>query len=332
MGVRIRKFAALLLLSTACLAQVGPRFAAEQVGSVSLPQSKTPSLIFSSLLASVSVDARSGRIKLGDLHATTLPEKASGRAVLLGPKGDAVLHWNWKEDSFPLPPPYKLLAVDGPFASDGDAAAYSETALTTPGPYALDFYVGKERFYTFRFSLRREEPEDRSIGEVLYLSDGAWNDWGYLYYANKMQSKTLFWKIFLRDENHKLDFHKVNVRIIRLSDGKLVCRSPEDKAYHLSHDWVRHDFFFYAADSAASGTDYFAARDLLRRDGAYALEMDFDGRAYGRWLFEVKAGKIVSGEKEKNIGGDPLSFVDGGLDAWWLKKEPGEPHEAGESK
>ena len=328
MGVRIRKFAVLVLLSTACFAQVGPRFAAKQAGLPVTGQSKAPSLIFSSLLASVSVDARSGRIKLGDIHATTLPEKASGRAVLLGPGGEPVLHWKWKPDSFPLPPPYKLLAFDGPFDADGEIAAYSETALTTPGNYALDFYIEDQRFYTFRFSLRREEPEDRSTGEVLFLSDGAWNDWGYVYYANAKTSKTLFWKIFLRDEHHKLDFHKINVRIVRLSDGKLVCRSPVNKAYHLSHDWVRHDFFFYAAESEAFGTNYFSAGDLLRRDGAYALEMDFDGKDYGRWEFEVKKGKIVNEVADKTIGGDPLSFVDGGLDAWWLRKESRESHQS----
>lgn len=320
MEVRVRKFAVLILLSAACFAPLDAEIVDAFSGSPAPPQAKVPSIIFSSLLASVSVDARTGRIKLGDLHATAVPANASGRAELLSPSGDPILHWTWSLDDFPLPPPYKLLAVKGPFKADGKPASYSETAINSPGKYAIDFYLGKDHFYTYRFSVRRSEPEDRATEEVLFLSDGAWDDWGYIYYADAKASKTLFWKIFLRDEHRRFDFHKINVRIVRVSDGKLICRSPEDKAYHLSHDWVRHDFFFYAAGSDATGTDYFRASDLIQKDGEYAIEMDFDGELYGRWLFEVKGRKIVRKDEPDTIGGDPLSVIDGGLDAWWLKR------------
>ena len=47
--------------------------------------------------------------------------------------------------------------------------------------------------------------------------------------------------------------------------------------------------------------------------------MTMDGKPYGTWNFAVKGGQLVyTGPTAP--GSDPLTRVEGGLDAWWYKE------------
>jgi hypothetical protein len=219
-----------------------------------------------------------------------------------------------------MPPPYRLIAFKDALGPDGTLLNYSDSRLSEPGRYVLDFYLNDQKFFTYPFAFRIEKPDDPSDGDALYLTDGAWNDWGYLYYSRADQQSNLMWKIFLRDKDHKKTFHSIDVRIKRDSDGELVSQSREDRTYRLSHDWVRQDLVLVSPKAASGDVKFSRAKDLLGEDGAYTLTMELDGKPYGIWKFIVRRGKLNYEGRTVREDADPVTFIEGGTDAFWYRR------------
>jgi hypothetical protein len=282
---------------------------------------KNASIVFSSLLASFSVEARTGRLTLrNQLQTSYLPTGASGRVVLSKASGEEFCHWEWYLDAFRMPPPYRLMAFKDALGPDGTLLSYSDAKLSDPGKYVLDFYSEDQKFFSYPFTLRIEEPDHPSDGDALYLTDGAWNDWGYLYYSQADPKSNLIWKIFMRDEDHKKTYHSIAVKITRDSDGKLISQSREDRTYRLSHDWVRQDIVMATPQSAVGDVKFSRAADLLGKDGAYTLTLELDGDRYGTWKFDVRGGKLNYEGRTLREEADPLTFIEGGTDAFWYRR------------
>jgi hypothetical protein len=51
--------------------------------------------------------------------------------------------------------------------------------------------------------------------------------------------------------------------------------------------------------------------------------MTIDGNVYGVWKFKVSGGKLNYTGNTVRGQADPLTFVEGGKDAWWYMKQPG---------
>ncbi len=324
MKVKYCAVASIFLLFVILFAKVALSVRAEGVSSVdvAVPVEPAPSLIFSSILSNIDVDAKTGRVKLrSQLQGVFFPEGSRGRVVLSRDTGEAICRWDWKLDSFEMPPPYNLIEFDDPVAPDGGAIKYSELKLATPGRYQFDFYLSEQRFYSFPFQLRIVEPQSRKWDEVLFLTDGAWNDWGYLYYSNAEPDRPLMWKIFMRDEKHALSFHKVKVEIVRDAGEKTICKNREEKRLRWSHDWVRQDILLTYPSRDGGEDEFFLAKDLLEVDGGYTLKMEVDGSLYGKWKFNVEQGRLNYTGRTLTQSADPLTFIDGGIDAWWYKRE-----------
>ncbi|MDA2918072.1 hypothetical protein MYX76_01015 [Desulfobacterota bacterium AH_259_B03_O07] len=49
--------------------------------------------------------------------------------------------------------------------------------------------------------------------------------------------------------------------------------------------------------------------------------MTIDGKPYGTWKFEVVDGKPSYTDRKVRGKTDPLTFIEGGHDAWWYTKE-----------
>ena len=286
------------------------------------PQTYSPGIMFSTLLENVNVNARGGYFKLGNqMQNVFVPDGSTGRAVLSRANGTEFCHWKWDLDTFGLRPPYKLFSFKNPLNPDGSNFDYSNMKLTQPGKYVMDFYIGEKRFYTFDFSVRTVEPANPFDGATLYLTDGPWNDWGYLFYPDADPSQNLIWKVWLREATHTRASHKVRVEIVRDKDKKLICQSRENTSYSFRNDWVRYSFDMVNPPVKTSGGAYFKAKDLLAVDGGYTLTMKIDGAVYGVWKFRVEGGKFNHTGQTVRGTADPMTFVEGGKDAFWYKRE-----------
>lgn len=288
--------------------------------AIAADQKYPPGIMYSTLLNNVNVNARGGWFKLGNqMQNVFVPDGSTGKAVLRQGMRE-LCHWNWDLDTFGLRAPYKLFGFKQPLTPDGANFDVQKLKLTTPGEYTMDFYIGEKKFYTFPFKLTVLEPANPFDGDPLYFTEGAWNDWGYLYYWDLNPEQNLIWKIWLREKGFKNPDHKVDVRITRDAGGKVICQSRDLVTYNFQHDWVRYDIDMVNPPVKTSEGAYFKAKDLLAVDGAYTLRMTIDRKEYGVWKFKVAGGKLnYTGRTERGVA-DTLTFVEGGVDAFWYER------------
>lgn len=279
-----------------------------------------PGVMYATLLDNVTVLAKTGEFRLKNkMQNVFVPDGSTGKAVLSS-GGKEIWQWEWTTDTFGLRPPFKLFAFQQPRYPDGGLVSYDDLKLTKPGDYVFDLYLGDERMYTMPFSLRAKQPDDPFDGGVLYLTDGPWNDWGYLFYSEADPEQNLAWKIWLRAEENKSSRKEIRVEVRRDKDGKLVCENRRNTTTSLRSDWVRHSFDLVNPPVKTSGGAYFKAKDLLSVDGGYTLTMTMEGKPYGTWKFRVEGGKLNHTGRTVRDGADPLRFIEGGKDAWWYSK------------
>ena len=114
----------------------------------------------------------------------------------------------------------------------------------------------------------------------------------------------------------------MRIEIKRDQDGELVCTSREHTTNSCQPKWTRLEFdmVFPAGKEVPHGT-YFKAKDLLETDGAYTLSMKIDDQLYGTWKFAIEGGKLNYTGRTVRGKANPLTFVEGGRDAWWYAKE-----------
>ncbi|HUU84900.1 MAG TPA: hypothetical protein VM243_15480 [Phycisphaerae bacterium] len=280
-----------------------------------------PGLSYSSVLNGLQMLAKNGGFSLHHIQATFLPEDyKEGFSVLRTADGKEIYRFDWKPQI--LEKPYALL--DNTKTTD---LATGETPpgavpLTTPGDYVLDFYLPTEHFYSFPFSVVKIAGDDPFGPGECYTLDGDWRDWGYLYYSEARPDQSLQWKAWLRNDGCEEKPLEIRIEITRDQDGELVCTSRENTTYKVQPKWIRFEFdmVFPKGKEVPHGT-YFKAQDLLETDGAYTLNMKLDGQPYGTWRFAVQGGKFNYTGRTLRGETDPLTFIEGGRDAWWYARE-----------
>jgi hypothetical protein len=285
-------------------------------------QKYPPGIMFSNILNNVTLLHRDGRFNLrNQMQNVFMPEGAKGKVVLLKQGGNEICHWLWDLDTFGSKPPYKLFSFKQPLKPDGSNLMITQLKLTEPGEYVLDFYLEEKKFYTFPFTVKILEPANPFDGNKIYVTDGAWNNWGYLYYRDADPEQNLVWKIWMRESEYNQKNHNVQVTVTRDQDKKLICQSLENMTQRFQHTWVRYDFDLINPPVKTSGGAYFKAKDLLAVDGPYTLRMMVDGKPYGVWKFNINSGKLNYTGRTVRDKADPMTFIEGGKDAWWYQKQ-----------
>jgi hypothetical protein len=160
----------------------------------------------------------------------------------------------------------------------------------------LDFYLESGRFYTFSFSTSKLSGSDPFAGGDFYFIDGPWEDWGYLYYRDADPTQSFHFKVWLRNYAHGPD-RDVKPLIEVHRGGTLVCTSRQ-MTLTLQPEWTRFDFDLIFPMEGTSGGAYFKAT----------------------WSFKVAGGKLNYTGRTVRGQADPLTFVEGGRDAWWYEK------------
>ena len=280
-----------------------------------------PGMSFSSLLNGVLLLPKKGQFRLDQIQTTFIPDDCkSGFVVLRTADGKEIAQFDWKPDR--LKKPYVLLNIY-PITDlrTGEKVA-AGLKMTEPGDYVLDFYLPTEHYFTFPFSVVKVGGDDPfSSGQCLCMK-GAWEDWGYLFYTDAKPEQNLQWKVWLRNDGCEEKDIKVHVEITRDADSDVVCTSRANMTHSVKPDWTRYSFdmVFPEGKDVPFGT-YFKAKDLLATDGAYTLTMKIDEKPYGVWKFDVKDNKLQYKGRTVRGEADPLTFIEGGRDAWWYKKE-----------
>ena len=281
-----------------------------------------PGLSFSSLLNGVNMLAKDGQFGLHHIQATFLPDDCKeGFAVLRTADGKELYQFDWRPEL--LKKPYSLLNIHKTTdLRSGESQGSVLVALATPGDYVLDFYLPTEHFFTFPFSVAKIGGDDPFGAGQCYILNGAWQSSGYLYYVDARPDQNLHWKVWLRNEACSEKDIKVRIEVKRDKDGELVCTSREHTTNSWQPKWIRLEFgmVFPKGKDVPHGT-YFKAKDLLETDGAYTLTMKIDDQPYGTWKFAIEGGKLNYTGRTVRGKADPLTFIEGGRDAWWYAKE-----------
>ncbi len=281
-----------------------------------------PGLSFSTVLNGVVVLAKNGRFTLDHIQATFVPDGCEGGFVVLRQSdGTELYQFDWKPDR--LKKPYTLLS----FWQTTDLKTNEKVGgggwmELPPGDYVLDFYLPSEHFYQYPFSIKKTGGDDPFGDGQCFVTTGDWERWGYLYYADAKPERNLEWKVWLRNDACNEKSIKVRVEITRDADGELVCTSREGTTHSVQPKWIRlaFDMVFPEGKEVPHGT-YFKASDLLRTDGAYTLTMKIDGELYGTWKFTIENGKPKYTGRTVRGEADPLTFIEGGRDAFWYARE-----------
>lgn len=280
-----------------------------------------PGVSYSTMLNGVAYQPDKGQLRLENIQATFIANDSKGYIILSKAGGAELYKWDWEVDTFRDMKPYYLLNIMGNTnLATGETSNAGWISVTEPGNYVLDFYLPDEHFYTFPFSVASMAGDDPFSSKDRWFNDGDWEKWAYFLYANADPGQSLVWKVWLRNKGTGRDVDVKPVIEVKNASGAIVCVS-RDITITLQPKWNRFEFDMIFKPEGTSGGAYFKAKDLLEKDGAYTLTMSLGDEHYGTWKFSVEGGKFKSAGRTLRGQADPLTFVEGGNDAFWYCAE-----------
>ena len=278
-----------------------------------------PSEMYGSLLTNISLIEKTGKFDLGNqIQVVFVKENQQGTIAIRKADGTVLFTQEWYAET--VREPYYLIVQTKTMNSSGETVY--EMKLD-PGDYAIDFNLEGTKFYTFPFSVKKNMPSDPFAGGAYYTLEGDWQDWAYLFNYDAEPDKNLDFRVFLRmtDPDKREKDAKIDVRIVRDKDKKLICGGPGGQTtFTLNHTWIRYSIMMSHPEGKAKYGEYFKAKDMLAMDGDYTITMDMNGSTAAVWKASVKNGKFgYAGRTVRGVA-DPLTFIEGGKDAWWYKR------------
>jgi len=284
------------------------------------------------LLESVEVGYVDGRLNIGRLYAVCLPSPAQQSTsayaydpdaggklttVIKSADGKVLNTYVWYGESigglWELSR-YKVLG------------GYQSIKPLTAGSYLLEFAAEDKPFYRFPFSVvvgKNEDPYQPA--GTRYFIDGAWNDYGNIFYQRNDPQSPLRFTTWVRN-THGID-NKTSapyeLKLISLKNGRLV--GQDSGTLLLQPRWLKADLLLQPANGAKGS--YLKAAELLTEDGGYVFRLTIDGKSYGDYAFDVKSGRIQFQGKqiaEKTAPMDHIvDYMSGGrYSSWWIKRGP----------
>lgn len=267
------------------------------------------SISFATMLNGVTMDYKTGKIKVGfsGFSGTFLDGVEEGALVVKTVSGDEIKRFKFVPSQSKKPYYYLNMYGVGDIKLD-------------QGDYIIEFYATDELFYTYPFSVTKKAGDNPFEGGDSYYLEGDWEKWGYFLYSNADKERNLVWKIWLRTKEGNNKDVDIEIAVKNDASGKTICTSRPNTTRKLKPDWIRFQFdMVFPPDY--QGRDYFKAKHLLETDGNYTMTMKIDGNEYGKWKFAVKDGKFAPKGRTVRGEADPLTFIEGGLDAFWFEKE-----------
>jgi hypothetical protein len=314
----------LVCLVLAC----GSAFAAD----LKADQACAPGVSFWSLLGEVGIGYGDGRLHMEKLYAVCLPQPATpsdsnyayspeqgGKlaSVIKSADGRTLGTYVWSAESIGGLWELSNYRILGGYESLKPLAA---------GSYSLEFQIEGAPFYRFAFSVSSVANDDpyQAAGTRWFI-DGAWNDYGNVFYQRNDPQSTFRFTTWVRDKvGHAQQRSAPYVaQLVRRKDGKVI---GEDKGtLRLDPHWGQLDVYF---QPGASASEKLKAADILSQDGDYRVTLTIDGKPYGAYTFAVGSGQIRL--QGLQTGTTPamdriVDYLYGGkYRSWWIRREAGD--------
>ena len=270
-------------------------------------QEYPPGLSYAAVLNGVNMIPKDGRIIMNHIQGVFIPVDSKGYISLCTEDGTEKFRYDFRVTR--LKEPYALLEIGGIYH------------ITETGKYKMDFYLEDKKFYTFPFEVTKLTSSDPFDGGPLYFLEGDWSRWAYLYYADANPERPLVWKIWLRNKGMEINKDAV-IKIELAKEGSApIAVSRKSTSHRLRQQWTRIEFDFVRPVEGVSDGEMIRAKDLLKTDGNYTVKMTINNDLYGIWKFSVSGGKIQTAGRTVRGKADPLTFIEGGRDAFWLEKQ-----------
>ena len=295
-------------------------------------QSCSPGVSFWSLLGEVGIGYADGHLRMEKLYAICLPQpKVPGDSnyayspeqggklttVIKSADGQSLGTYVWSAESigglWELSN-YKILG------------GYESLKPLAAGSYALEFQIEGAPFYRFPFSVSSLPGDDpyQAAGTRWFI-DGAWNDYGNVFYQRNDPQSTFRFTTWVRDKVGHAQPRSAPylAQLVRRKDSKVL---GEDKGtLRLDPQWRQLDVYF---QPGANASEKLKAADVLAQDGAYRVTLSIDGKPYGAYAFTVAGGRIdLQGlQMEKTPAAQRIvDYLYGGkYRSWWIRRDAAE--------
>jgi hypothetical protein len=291
----------------------------------------TPGISFWKLLDSVRIGYIDGRLNLEKLYAVCLPApiKRNGSSFPYEPDGGGKLSTQVKTADGTVLNTYVWYASSiGGLWELGNykvLGGFEAIKPLTAGNYQLEFALEDKPFYVFPFSVSEMKNDDPyQAAGLRYFIEGAWNEYGNVFYQRNDPASTLRFTTWLQDKSGHVRKESVpsDIKLIRLRDNKVIGEAVDQ--LRLEPRWQQADFFF--APPGGDKNSYLKASDLLSEDGRYSVRLSVDGTSYGDYSFVVKGGLIQLQGRQIKEGTNPMhqivDYLSGGrYTSWWIKRE-----------
>ena len=290
----------------------------------------SPGISFWSLLDSVSIGYDDGRLNISRLYALCLPApaKQSTSNYAYDPDGGGKLTSVIKSADGKVLGTYVWYATS--IGGLWELSSYKviggpqSVKPLIAGNYLLEFAAEDKPFGRFPFSVFEGKNDDPyQPAGTRYFIEGAWNDYGNIYYQRNDPESVLKFTTWVQDKSGHQSKTPVpyDLKLINLKDGKAI--GEDASTFALQPRWLKADLLLHPA--GGDKNTYLKAADLLRADGRYSFRLTIDGKLYGEYPFNVKGGKIQLQGKQIRENTDPMLYITdyiggGRYTSWWIKR------------
>ena len=290
----------------------------------------SPGISFWRLVDGVSIGYMDGRLSVGRLFAICLPTPAqpstsnypydpdSGgklKSLVKTADGKVLNTYVWYAESVGAlweMSRYKVLG------------GYEAVKPLTAGSYVLEFAIDDKPFYKFPFSVVAMKSEDPyQAAGTRYFIEGAWNDYGNIYYQRNDPASILTFTTWLRNKvgSQAQTSLPYDIKLISARDSRVL--AEHSGTLRLEPRWLKAALNF---QSAGERKGYFKAGDLLREDGRYSVRLTINNKLHGEYPFVVKGGRIELQGKQIREKTDPMSYIvdylsGGRYTSWWIVRQ-----------
>lgn len=306
-------------------------FQTPEAHSPTTQKSCTPGVSFWKLLEEVRIGYSDGRLNMGRMYAVCLPApaKQSTSNYPYDPDGGGKLSTMVKTADGKLLNTYVWYAesIGGlwELSRYKVLGGYEAVQPLAAGNYLLEFAVDDKPFYRFPFSVAVIKSDDPyAPAGNRYFIEGAWNDYGNLYYQRNDPQSILTFTTWVQDKAGHQNKNAVpyDMKLINTRDGRVL--AVNDGALRLEPRWGKAALNFRTNGGGANA--YFKAGDLLKEDGRYTVRLNINNKPYGEYPFVVKGGRIELQGKQVREKTDPMVYIvdylsGGRYTSWWIKRE-----------
>ncbi len=197
----------------------------------------------------------------------------------------------------------------------------TEKHKLSEGKHEIVWYLEGKEFYKFPFTVRVKGGDDPYNPGGKYFFDGPWSDYAYFYFPKRNPNSSATISLWLRDEN--ADMGKWTERVVKImitKDGETIGGWPnvgkvrKETTLTFKPWWIRVDLGLRRVSGMLQ------VKDLLA-DGDYEVTITADGKPFANYSYSAKGGKFIEQDRQVRDGTDPMLFIEGGGERFFLKKK-----------